>query len=172
MCDCSHFILGMLRRGSRGSRGERGCSNGCGHFGQCDGRARSIMIARRRCRSVFCGDRGVALVGGYFTRGRVRVGESFSHTAGPASKARGRACPFKIARRAQVQDFPFPSSSSSRARIPLSALIRLRSATASCAFSLPETPPPRCRTGRTQMCPASNSSVSLRRASFPHSPPL
>jgi hypothetical protein len=69
MCDCSHCILGMLRQGSRGRRGERGCSNGCGHFGKCDGRDRSITIARRRCRSVFCGDRGVALVGGYFTGG-------------------------------------------------------------------------------------------------------
>jgi hypothetical protein len=74
------------------------------------------------------------------------VGECSADTAGPASKARGRACPFKTVCQVQVQDFTFPSSSSSRARIPLSVLFCIRSATASCASSLPETPPPRCRT--------------------------
>jgi hypothetical protein len=64
MCDCSRCSLGMLRRGSRGRRGKCGCSNGRGHFDRRDGRDHSIMTARRRCRSVFCGDRGGARVGG------------------------------------------------------------------------------------------------------------
>jgi hypothetical protein len=72
--------------------------------------------------------------------GRARVGESPADTAGPTSKARGRACPLKTPRRAQLQDFTFPSSYSSRARTLLSEFFRIRSATTSCASSPPETP--------------------------------
>jgi hypothetical protein len=32
MCDCSHYSLGTLRRGSRGRRGKCGRNNGRGHF--------------------------------------------------------------------------------------------------------------------------------------------
>jgi hypothetical protein len=159
MCDCSRCSLGMLCQGSRGRCGKCGCSSGHGHFGRHDRRDRSIMTARRRCRSVFRGDRGVTRVGGCSVRARARVGESSADTAGPASKVRGRGCLFKTARRARVQDFAFPLSSSSRARIPLSVLFRIRSATASCAPSPPETPPPRCRTGCAPTCLASSSSV-------------
>jgi hypothetical protein len=63
------------------------------------------MTTRKRYRSVFCGDRGIVRVGDYFAGARARVGESSADTAGPASKARGCACPFKTACRAQVQDF-------------------------------------------------------------------
>jgi hypothetical protein len=105
MCDCSRCSLGMPRWGSCGRRGKCGRSNGRGHFGRHDGRDRSIMIARRCCRPVFCGDRGVARVGGCFVGAHARVGESPADTAGPTSKARGRACPFKTVRRARVQDF-------------------------------------------------------------------
>jgi hypothetical protein len=95
----------MLRQGSRGRRGKCGRSNGRRHFGRRDGHDRSIMTARRRCGSVFCGDRGVARVGGCFTGGCARVVENFADTAGPMSKVRGRTCPFKTVRPAQVQDF-------------------------------------------------------------------
>jgi hypothetical protein len=44
--------------------------------------------------------------------GRERVGECFADTAGLALKARGRACPFKTVRRAWIQDFASPLSSS------------------------------------------------------------
>jgi hypothetical protein len=54
------------------------------------------------------------------------VGECSADTASPTSKAMGRTCPFKTVHRAQVQDFTFPPSSSSRARIPLSTLFRNR----------------------------------------------
>jgi hypothetical protein len=72
--------------------------------------------------------------------GRVRVCESPADTAGPTSKVRGRAGPFKTARRAQVRDFAFPSSSSSRARTQLSEFFCIRNATVSCASSPPKTP--------------------------------
>jgi hypothetical protein len=80
----------MFRRGSHGRRGDRGRSYGRGHLGRRD---RSIMAARRVCRSVLCGNRGVARVGSCFAGGRAYVGESPADTAGPVSKVRGRACP-------------------------------------------------------------------------------
>jgi hypothetical protein len=95
MCDCSRCSLGMLRRGSRGRRGKCGRSDGRRHFGQHEGHDRSIMSARRRCGSVFHGDRGVVRVGGCFDRARACVGVSSADTEGSTSKARGRACPFK-----------------------------------------------------------------------------
>jgi hypothetical protein len=97
-CDCSHCSLGMLRRGSRGRRGK--C--GRGHLGRRD---RSIMTARRCCRSVFCGDRGIARVGSCFTGARARVWAKVPLTRGGASKARGRMCPFKPVRRARIPNY-------------------------------------------------------------------
>jgi hypothetical protein len=117
------------------------------------------MIARRSCRSVFCGNRGVARVGGCSAGARARVGESPAGTAGSAFKVRGRACPFKTTRRAQVRDFAFPLSSSSRAHYLLSEFFHIHSAAASCASSPPWTPLPRCRTGHTPTFPPSSSSV-------------
>jgi hypothetical protein len=70
MCDCSRCSLGMLRQGSHGRRGKCGRSNGRGHFGRRDGRDRSIMTARRCCRSVLHGDRGVVRVGVCFAGAR------------------------------------------------------------------------------------------------------
>jgi hypothetical protein len=52
-------------------------------------------------------------VGDCVTGTRVRAGESLADTVGPELKVRGRAGPLKTARRALVQDFAFPSSSSS-----------------------------------------------------------
>jgi hypothetical protein len=147
-----------------------GAVMGAGHFGRCDGRDHSIMTARRRCRSVFREDRGIARVGGCFAGAHARVGESFADTAGPASKVRGRACPFKNRVSGTGSGLCSPLSSSSHARIPLCVLPCIRSAAASHASSPPETPPPRCRTGHAPTCPASSSSVSSRRASFLHSP--
>jgi hypothetical protein len=115
--------------------GKCGRSSGRGYFSRRDGRDHSIMTARRRCRSVFHRDRGVARVGSCFTGVRARVGERSADTAGPTSKARGRACPFKTTCRARVQDFALPLSSSSRARIPLSVLFHIRSTTAFCVPS-------------------------------------
>jgi hypothetical protein len=79
-------------------------------------------------------------VGGCFAGACARVGESPADTVGPVPKARGRACPFKTACQAQLQDFTFPSSSSSRARTLLSQFFRIQNATASCASSPSETP--------------------------------
>jgi hypothetical protein len=91
--DCGRCSLGTFRRGSHGRRGKCERSNGREHLGRCDGRDRSIMTARRCCRSVFCENRGVVQVGGCFAGARVRVGESFADTTGPALKVKGCACP-------------------------------------------------------------------------------
>jgi hypothetical protein len=68
--NCSCCSLATLHWGGYGRRGECGRSYGCGHLGRRDGRDRSIMTARRLCRSAFRGDRGVARVGGCFTGAR------------------------------------------------------------------------------------------------------
>jgi hypothetical protein len=80
-------------------------------------------------------------VGGCFAGACTHVGESLADTVGPASKLRGRACPFKTARQVHVRDFAFPLSSSSHTRTLLSEFFCIRSATAPCASSPPETPP-------------------------------
>jgi hypothetical protein len=59
MCDRSRCSLGTSCRGSPGRRGKCGLSSGRGHFGQCDGRDRSIMTVHGRCRPALRGDRGV-----------------------------------------------------------------------------------------------------------------
>jgi hypothetical protein len=162
----------MLRRSSHGHRGGRGRSYGHGYLGQRDRRDRFIMTAHRLCKSVFCGNRGAARVGGCFIRTRVQAGESLADTVGPALKVRGHAAPFKTTCRALVWDFAFLSSSSSSSRTrPLrSEIFRIRDSTAACASSPPKTLLPRCRIGRAPMFPASSSSVLSRRANFLHSP--
>jgi hypothetical protein len=79
----------MFCRGSYGRRGDRGRSYGRGHLDRCDGRDRSIMTAHRLCKSVFCGNRGVARVGGCFVGTCVQAGESLADTVGPVLKVRG-----------------------------------------------------------------------------------
>jgi hypothetical protein len=81
-------------------------------------------------------------VGCCFAGARARLGERSADTAGPALKVRGRACPFKTARRAQVRDFAFLSSSSSHASSLLFEFFHIRNATAPCASSPPKTPLP------------------------------
>jgi hypothetical protein len=76
---------------------------------------------------------------GCFARACTRVGESFADTVDLTLKVRGCTCPFKTTRRAQLQNFSFPSFSSSRARTLLSEFFRIRSTTTSCASSPPKT---------------------------------
>jgi hypothetical protein len=157
--------------GSYGRHGECGHSYGRGLIGRHDRRDRSIMTARRCCRFVFRGHRGVAQTGGCFAGACARVGGSPTETAGPASKVRGRDCPFKTACRALVRDFAFPSSSSSHACPLRFEFFRISNTTALCASSPPKTPLSRCRTGRVPTLPASSSSILSRRDNFLHSPP-
>jgi hypothetical protein len=83
----------MSHRGSYGRRGECGRCYERGHLGRRDERDRSIMTARRLCKPVFRGKRGVTRVGGCFTGTRARVGESLADTVGLVLKVRGHACP-------------------------------------------------------------------------------
>jgi hypothetical protein len=167
ICNCSRCSSGMFCRGRYGRRGECGRNYGREHLGRRDGRDRSIMTTRRLCKPVFCGN----LHDGCFTGTRAQVGESLADTVGPELKVRGRANPFKIARRALIWDFAFPSSSSSSRTHPLrSEIFRVLNSAAACASSPPKTLLSRCRTGRVPMFPAKSFSILSRRASFLHSP--
>jgi hypothetical protein len=92
---CSHCSLRMFRRGSHDRCGKCGRSNGRRCLGRHDGRDRSIMTVRRRCRPTFRRKRGVVRVGGCFAGVHAFVGESLPDTVGPVLKVRGRACPLK-----------------------------------------------------------------------------
>jgi hypothetical protein len=83
----------MFHRGCYGRRGDRGRSYGRGHLDRRYGRDRSIMTARRLCKSVFYGNRGISRVGGCFAETRAQVGESLTDTVGQALKVRGHAGP-------------------------------------------------------------------------------
>jgi hypothetical protein len=105
MCCCSRCSLGTLHWGSHDRRGKCGRSSGCGHFDCSDGRDYSITTSHRRCTPAFRGDRGVVRVGACSAGRSAGVGGRSADMVGPASKARGRARPFKTVHRARVQDF-------------------------------------------------------------------
>jgi hypothetical protein len=81
------------------------------------------------------------------------------------------SAPFKTVRRALVQNFAFPSFSSSHVCPLRSELFYIIHVAAACASIPPKASLPRYQTGHAPMFPASSSSALLKWDNFLRSPP-